>query len=84
MKRYVVKFQKEASKFLKRQDRKTQQRLLLAINQLPNGTDIKKLQGHDLYRLRVGDYRIIYAIDETIKVIMIDNIDNRGDVYKKY
>lgn len=58
--------------------------MLRAINRLPAGTDIKKLRGYDLYRLRVGTYRVIYAVREEIMVISIENIDNRGDVYKKY
>ena len=52
---------------------------------MPDGTDIKRLQGNrDLYRVRVGDMRVIYGIHEDIKIINIENIDNRGDVYKKY
>lgn len=54
-----------------------------AVYKLPDGTDIKKLKGVELYRLRVGDYRIIYRIEEEIKIITIENIDNRGDVYKR-
>ena len=58
-------------------------RLYKAVYKLPDGTDIKKLKGVELYRLRVGDYRIIYRIEEEIKIITIENIDNRGDVYKR-
>ncbi len=82
--KYKIVFQKAAVKFLRRQDRKTQERLLLAINQLPGGTDIKKMQGYDMYRMRVGNIRVLYSIDETISIISIENIDNRGDVYKRY
>ena len=59
-------------------------RLYKAIYTLPDGTDIKKLNGHNLYRLRVGNYRILYMIDEEIRLINIENVDNRGDVYKRY
>ena len=38
----------------------------------------------NLFRLRVGDYRILYTIDEAVKIISIENIDNRGDIYKRY
>ena len=55
----------------------------MAINQLPSGAGIKKLQGYDMYRMRVGNIRILYTIDEVIRVITIENIDNRGDVYKR-
>ena len=58
-------------------------RLYKAIYKLPNGTDIKKIKGCDLYRLRVGDCRVLYTVDEAIRLIDIENIDNRGDVYKR-
>ena len=64
-------------------DKKTQERLLRAISQLPMGTDIKKLQGLEMYRMRVGDMRVLYTIDDVVMVISIENIDNRGDVYKR-
>ncbi len=78
---YKIVFQKAAIKFLKKQDKKTQERLLTTINQLPQGTDIKKLKGLDMYRMRVGNMRILYTIDDSIKIISIENIDNRGDVF---
>ena len=81
--RYKIIFQKAALKFIKKQDKKTQERLLKAINQLPQGTDIKKLQGQEMYRMRVGDMRVIYTVDDVVMIISIENIDNRGDVYKR-
>ncbi len=80
---YKIVFEKEAQKFLNKQDKSMRLRIYKAIYKLPDGTDIKKLKGHNLYRLRVGDCRILYTIDEVIKLIDIENIDNRGDVYKK-
>lgn len=80
---YKIVFQKAALKFLKKQDKKTQERLLKAINQLPAATDIKKLQGLEMYRMRVGDMRVLYTIDDVVMIISIENIDNRGDVYKR-
>ena len=55
-----------------------------AISELPEGTDIKRLQVYDLFRLRVGTIRVIYSIDEEMKIINIENIGNRGDIYKRY
>ena len=80
---YKIVFEKEAQKFLNKQDKSMRLRIYKAIYKLPDGTDIKKLKGHNLYRLRGGDCRILYTIDEVIKLIDIENIDNRGDVYKK-
>lgn len=80
---YVIRFEKAAEKFLRKQTPKTQQNLMKTIYRLPDGTDIKRLKGYDLYRIRVGNIRIIYSIKEEIRVINIENIDNRGDVYKR-
>ena len=84
MQTYKIEFEKSAFKFIEKQDKEQRIRLYKAIFKLPNGTDIKKLQGHNLYRLRVGAYRILYRIDEVISVITVENVDNRGDVYKRY
>ncbi|EOS38253.1 type II toxin-antitoxin system RelE/ParE family toxin [Lachnospiraceae bacterium] len=81
--KYKIIIQKAAEKFLKKQPRKNQERLLIAIYKLPEGTDIKKLQGHNIYRMRVGNMRILYTVDEIIKIISVEEIDNRGDIYKR-
>lgn len=81
--KYTIQFQKAAVKFLRKQDDKTRTRLMSAIARLPEGSDIKKLQGYELYRLRVGSYRIIYSIDSIVMIISIENIDSRGGVYKR-
>ena len=85
MSKYTIAFEKAAIKFLRKQNQAVQIRLMKAIQQLPNGTDIKKIQGYDnLYRTRVGNMRILYSVKEELKIINIENIDNRGDIYKRY
>lgn len=81
--RYKIIIQKAAEKFLRKQDKKTQKRLLDAIYDLPQGTDIKKLQGHNMYRMRVGNIRILYTVDNIIEIISVEEIDSRGGVYKR-
>ncbi len=81
--KYKIIIQKAAEKFLKKQNKKTQERLLSLINVLPQGTDIKKLRGYNIYRMRVGNIRVLYTIDDVIKIISVEEIDNRGDVYKR-
>ena len=44
--------------------------------------DIKKLAGQPHYRLRVGDWRIIFDRDDYIKIISIEALKPRGDAYK--
>ena len=83
MKTYKIVLEKEAQKFLEKQDKNKRLRLYKAIYKLPGGTDIKKLKGHYLSRIRVGDCMILYTIDEAIRLIDIENINNRGDVYKR-
>jgi len=83
MQTYKVEFEKAAQKFLNKQDKAQRLRIYKAIFKLPDGTDIKKMKGYNLYRLRVGDYRILYSVNDTIRVITVENIDNRGDVYKR-
>lgn len=83
---YKIEIRKTALKFIVKQERKTQQRLLSAINGLPHSGDIKKMAGYTfLYRLRVGSFRILYEVDpQSDKLTLIDvtDIDNRGQVYK--
>ena len=75
-----ISYSRQAEKFLKKQDAVTRNRIRNAIHNLPYG-DVKKLQGRDGYRLRVGDYRIIF--DRNGNIIYIERISNRGQVYKE-
>lgn len=74
-----IRYSKQAAKFLLKQPKHTQQRIITAINKLPSG-DVKKMQGESLYRLRVGDFRILFS--KTGEILMIEKIGNRGEVYK--
>lgn len=77
-----IKYSKQAVKFLSGQNVPTKERIVSAINRLPSGYgDIKKLRGEQGYRLRVGDFRVIFSRDGCI--LYIEKIDSRGQVYKK-
>lgn len=75
-----IEYSKQAERFLKKQDAATRERIRNAINNLPAG-DVKKLQGRKGYRLRVGNYRVIFDMEG--HVLYIERIDNRGQVYKE-
>ena len=75
----IINYSKQAIKFLKKQDTATRTRIVAAIGSLPSG-DVKKLQGVDGYRLRIGDFRVIF--DRNGDVLYIEKIDNRGQIYK--
>jgi mRNA interferase RelE/StbE len=54
----------------------------LAENPFPSG--IKKIEGEDeLYRLRVGDYRILYQVKGKILLVLIIGIGHRRDIYRR-
>ena len=85
---FRTEFKKPARKYLASLDRKTQIRLLQAIEELakfPPTGDLKPLEGiKGKYRLRVGSYRIIfsYGKDGEIIILLIEDIGPRGDIYK--
>lgn len=74
-----INYSRQSVKFLKKQDTITQKRIISAVNKLPNG-DVKKLQERDGYRLRIGNFRIIFDLNGNI--IYIEEINNRGQIYK--
>ena len=53
----------------------------LSANPRPKGCKKLKDEQDSLWRIRVGDYRIIYSIEETIKVIDIRKIGHRRSLY---
>lgn len=80
---YKIVIEKPAMKFLQKQPQAQKERLLRAIQGLPDIGDIKPMSGHEnLYRLRVGFYRVIYTIEGHLLIIRVLTIGNRGDVYK--
>lgn len=82
---YQIVIKKKAKKFIDKLPTNEKKRIVAAIVQLPNGEDIKKLKGHsELLRLRVGEYRIIYSVDNGKLVVYIVDAGNRGDIYKRY
>ena len=82
---YQIIIKKKAKKFIDKLPANERKWVVSAIEQLPNGEDIKKIQGYDeLLRLRVGDYRIIYSVDNGELIVYVVDAGNRGDIYKRY
>ena len=83
---YRVEFSKEAANFLEKQDKKTAARIFARIKKLaedpyaPNN-NVRKLQGRDGYRLRIGDVRVIYEIYDDILLVDVLDIGYRGGIY---
>lgn len=84
---YEVTLSPEAQKNLKKIDKKVTTKILKKLEDLTSdkfgSLDIKKLkEKKDLYRLRVGDYRIIYSIGRKEIVVYVVKIGHRKDVYE--
>lgn len=78
----VIFYDKPAEKYLHKLTDDMQFRLEKAINAIPDG-DIKSLKGYpNIYRLRVGDIRVIFRKGDG-DTIYILRIGSRGDIYKK-
>ena len=72
---YQIIIKKKAKKFIDSLPVNERRRVVAAIELLPNGEDIKKLKGHDkLLRLRVGEYRIIYTVDNGELIVYVETI----------
>jgi mRNA interferase RelE/StbE len=53
----------------------------LAANPRPVGC--AKLAGRDDYRIRVGDHRVVYAVDDAERLVMVARIAHRREVYRR-
>lgn len=84
---YEILLEKPAEKFIMRLAKPEKERVLRAIQKLPDEGDIKRLQGQKsrgMYRLRVGSYRIIYTVEDGRLIVRVLDGDSRGDIYKRY
>lgn len=87
MARYRVIFTSVAEKAFLRMPKDVQRRIdqrLLALQDNPRPPGIKALQGDTgIYRLRVGDYRILYAVQDKALVVLVLVIGHRREVYRR-
>ena len=81
---YQVELSRDAAKFLKKLDKKTfyrMQGVIELLSQNPRPPKSKKLTNKNYWRVRVGDYRIIYEIHDKNLIIVVIKIANRRDAY---
>ncbi|MEB3885746.1 type II toxin-antitoxin system RelE/ParE family toxin [Lyngbya sp. CCY1209] len=78
--------EKSAAKELRGLNIELQLRIGSAIDNLglePRPEGVVKLKGDDnSYRIRIGDYRVVYAIDDRNKIVRIMRVRHRRDVYR--
>jgi len=84
---YTIVFSKSAEKSLRSLDKSTQKKVLEKIRQLQSNSqnlDIKKLKSrYQLYRLRIGTYRVIYSLEHERVIIYIITVGHRKEIYER-
>ncbi|MFV2197378.1 type II toxin-antitoxin system RelE family toxin [Nocardiopsis sp. LOL_012] len=81
---YTVDIKSSARKEIRRLDGPVRQRIIKAIEGLagdPRPDGCKKLKAKDGYRIRVGDYRVVYTVDDSRITVVVVKVGARGDVY---
>jgi mRNA interferase RelE/StbE len=84
---FTIVYSKAAAKSLQRMHRNTTQLIReklenIAADPYADHPKAKKLQGREGYRLRVGDWRVIYKIQDDQLIIVVLKIASRGEIYK--
>lgn len=83
---YQINFKRSAQKELLAIAPVYQTKIIMAIDSLaenPRPDGVKKLKlNTDAWRIRIGDYRVIYVVEDTIKIIEIQAVGHRRDIYK--
>jgi mRNA interferase RelE/StbE len=84
--RYSVELKPSARKELERLSAKLVERLIAKLEALeddPRPDGCKKLKGGDReYRVRVGDYRVVYVVDDGKRLVSVTRVRHRGEVYE--
>jgi mRNA interferase RelE/StbE len=86
MPRYTVGFSTAARQMLRRLDGSVRKRIVVRIEALeeePRPSGCKKLSGgDDLWRIRVGDHRVVYSIEDAELVVLVVRVGHRREVYR--
>ena len=82
---YKIEIKKSAAKEIENLPSIVLKRVVSHIQELgsnPRPIGCKKLSGDEKYRLRVGDYRILYEIEDTIVTVYVVKVAHRKEVYR--
>ena len=83
---YNVHLKKSAEKDLRRIEKSRVPRLIAAIEKLeenPRPQGCRKLVGSDnSYRIRIGDYRVVYLVEDAVCIVEVERVRHRKDVYR--
>ena len=84
---YKIIFTKQAYRSLRRIPKNIVDRIRIKLDQIADDpheihTNVTKLQNRPGYRLRVGDWRVIYEIRENELIILVLKVGSRGEIYR--
>ena len=85
MGKYRIELKKSVQKDFEPIPKKDLQRIVLAIQSLadnPRPPQSKKLSGYEQYRLRQGNYRILYEIKDDLLIVFVIEVGHRKDIYR--
>jgi mRNA interferase RelE/StbE len=84
---YTVTLSRHAARSLRRIEGKQREVIRGRIDTLTRDPrdprlNVKKLVGRDGYRLRIGNWRVLYDVDDAVRVIAIEDVVQRGEAYR--
>ena len=83
----MIEVKPAALRSLRKLPQEVQKRLarrIEALSRNPRPAGVEKLKGlPDLYRLRLGDYRILYQIQDKILLVLVVQVGHRREIYNK-
>jgi mRNA interferase RelE/StbE len=82
---YRIEISRRAAKAVTSLDKQLRRKILAAIDALsgdPRPVGCRKLAGQQAWRIRVGDYRIIYEIHDQVLLVIVVDIGHRREIYR--
>ena len=79
---YSIEWTRQSLKQLKRIQQQQQKQIVIAVRELQNWPDcknVKALQNRSSYRLRVGRYRILFDVEDDLRIIEIEEVKKRDE-----
>ena len=83
---FKIEIKKSAAKELEKIQKKDRDRIIERIQALaadPRPPQSKKLSGEEKYRIRQGDYRVLYQIFDEVITVVVVKVAHRREVYKR-
>ena len=84
---YRIEFTSQGARDLRKLPRRDQRRVAARINALardPRPPGVEKLKGgHDIWRIRVGDLRVLYTIAQQIVTVTVVRVSHRRELYRR-